>query len=119
MNMEQSLGLGKSRLDTEAERSRLQLYINLKLSSTGQPAAHSGDDEFLSIAADLLASYREKNRLLMNYQCPIDQRIQAFLDSYLQECGDDGKVRLPCNSIVLDRYGVARELSLPSDGDVF
>jgi hypothetical protein len=119
MNMEQSLGLGKKHHDPEADRRRLQLYINLKLSSTGQPASHAGDNEFLSIAHDLLASYREKNRLLMNYQCPIDQRIQGFLDSYLQDCGDDGKIRLPCNSIALDRYGVARELSLPSDSDEF
>ena len=120
MNMEQSLGLGKSCPDTAAERRRLQLYINLKLSSTGQPTSHTGgDEEFLSIAHDLLASYREKNRLLMNYQCPIDQRIQTFLDSYLQDCGDDSHVRLPSNSIVLDRYGVARELSLPSDSDAF
>jgi hypothetical protein len=120
MNMEQSLGLGKSRPDTEAERRRLQLYINLKLSSTGQPAAHAGDDEFIfSIAEDLLASYREKNRLLTGYLCPADQRIQHFIDEYLADCGEDGKVRLPSNSIVLDRYGVARELSLPSDGDEF
>lgn len=119
MNMETSLGLGKLRPDSDAERRRLQLYINLKLSSTGQPASHAGDNEFLSIADDLLASYREKNRLLSGYLCPADQRIQSFLDSYLADCGDDGKVRLPGNSIVLDRYGVARELSLPSDGDEF
>lgn len=118
MNMEQSLGLGKLRPDTDAERRRLQLYINLKLSSTGQPASHAGDNEFLSIADDLLASYREKNRLLAGYLCPADQRIQDFLDSYLADCGAE-KVRLPGNSIVLDRYGVARELSLPSDGDEF
>lgn len=119
MNMETSLGLGKLRPDADAERRRLQLYINLKLSSTGQPAAHAGDNEFLSIADDLLASYREKNRLLTGYLCPADQRIQRFLDSYLADCGNDGKVRLPSNTIVLDRYGVARELSLPSDGDAF
>ncbi|MEZ5451785.1 MAG: hypothetical protein R3E93_03050 [Thiothrix sp.] len=119
MNMEQSLGLGNTRPDPEAERRRLQLYINLKLSSSGQPAAQAGDNEFLTVAHDLLASYREKNRLLMNYLCPVDRRIQDFLDSYLEECGEDGKVRLPCNSVVLDRYGVARELSLPADGDEF
>lgn len=119
MSMEKSLGLGATRHDPAAERRRLQLYINLKLSSSGQPPAHAGDDEFLSVANDLLASYREKNRLLMNYLCPIDRRIQDFLNSYLEDCGESGKVRLPCNSIVLDRYGVARELSLPADGDEF
>lgn len=119
MNMEQSLGLGEARPDAEAERRRLQLYINLKLSSSGQPAAHAGDNEFLSIAHDLLSSYREKNRLLMNYLCPPDRRIQDFLDSYLEDCPEVGKAHLPSNSIVLDRYGVARELSLPANGDEF
>lgn len=119
MNIEKSLGLGAKPQDPEAERQRLQLYINLKLSSTGQPAAHAGDHEFMSIAQDLLKSYREKNRLLTNYLCPVDRRIQAFLDGYLQDLGDEGRVRLPSNSLVLDRYGVARELSLPSDSDVF
>ncbi len=67
MNMEQSLGLGKSCPDTAAERRRLQLYINLKLSSTGQPTSHTGgDEEFLSIAHDLLASYRVKQGILHN-----------------------------------------------------
>ncbi|TAN50677.1 MAG: hypothetical protein EPN21_08315 [Methylococcaceae bacterium] len=122
MNFEQNLGLGDKPLDhdPQAERKRLQLYINLKLSSTGQPTTRAGDDEFMSIAHDLLKSYREKNRLLTHYLCPIDRRIQAFLDGYLQDLGpDEGKLRLPSNSLVLDRYGVARELSLPADGDVF
>jgi hypothetical protein len=120
MNIEQALGLGAKPQDPEAERQRLQLYINLKLFSTGQPSAHhAGDHEFMSIAQDLLKSYREKNRLLTQYQCPVDQRIQQFLDSYLEGLGADAKVRLPSNSLVLDRYGVARELSLPSDGNVF
>lgn len=119
MNIEQSLGLGAPPDDPEAERRRLQLYINLKLSSTGQPISRAGDDEFMSIAHDLLKSYREKNRLLNHYLCPVDQRIQDFLDGYLEDLGEAGRVRLPANSLVLDRYGVARELSLPSDGDEF
>jgi hypothetical protein len=120
MNSEQSLGLGAKHSDPEAERRRLQLYINLKLSSTGQPtASQAGDDEFMTIAHHLLKSYQEKNRLLQHYLCPVDRRIQDFLDSYLEDLGEDGRVRLPSNSIVLDRYGVARELSLPSDGDEF
>lgn len=119
MNIEKSLGLGAKHHDPAAERRRLQLYINLKLSSTGQPGTRAGDDEFMLIAHDLLKSYQEKNRLLKHYLCPIDRRIQDFLDSYLEDCGATGKVRLPSNSLVLDRYWVARELSLPSDSDKF
>jgi len=119
MNIEKSLGLNSKSESPKEARKRLQLYINLKLASTGQPVSHAGDDEFMSIADDLLASYREKNRLLSGFHCPADNRIQAFLDSYLADCGSDEIPGLPSNSFVLDRYGVARELSLPSDKDEF
>ena len=119
MSGEQSLGFGPRSKNPEAERKRLQLYINLKLASTGRPVSRAGDDEFMSIAQDLLKSYREKNRLLSSYLCPVDRRIQQFLDDYLKDLGDSECTRLPSNSLVLDRYGVARELSLPSNSNVF
>ena len=119
MNIEQSLGLNRKFENPEEERERLQLYINLKLASTGQPvSSHAGDDRFMSIASDLLKSYQEKNRCLHNYQCPADRRIQDFLEDYLSDCGDSVH-KLPSNTLVLDRYGVARELSIPSDSDKF
>ena len=118
MNIEQSLGLNRNFENPEKERKRLQLYINLKLASTGQPISHAGDDEFMEIADDLLKSYREKNRRLHNYQCPADVRIQDFLNEYLAGCGDETP-KLPSNTLVLDRYGVARELSIPSESDKF
>ncbi len=118
MNIEHALGLGKSLIPTEEDRKRLQLYINLKLASTGQPVSHAGDYEFLAVASDLLKSYREKNRLLSHHLCPADQRIQSFLDRYLADCGE-AVPQLLNNSLILDRYGVARELSLPADGNEF
>ena len=118
MNIEQSLGLDKKFEDPEKAREQLQLYINLKLASTGQPISHTGNDKFMSIAGDLLESYLEKNRQLHNYQCPADKRIQDFLDKYLENCEDDTP-KLPSNTLVLDRYGVARELSIPSNSDKF
>jgi len=49
---------------------------------------------------------------------PVDQRIQAFLDAYLS--GLEVSVpRLPSRTLVLDRAGLARELSLPRDSDTF
>ncbi len=102
-----------------AERDRLQLYINLKLSSSGQtPCLDGSGGEFLAIADDLLKSYREKSRLLSNYLCPPDQRIQNFLDAYFAGCGET-VARLPENTLILDRPGMARELSLPIVGDEF
>ena len=120
--MEKSLGLGGTVDDPKEQRDRLQLYINLKLASTGQPVSHSGDDKFMSIASDLLKSYREKNRQLHYYQCSADNRIQKFLDKYLKDCvkesGEEAP-KLPSNTLILDRYGVSRELSIPSNSDKF
>ena len=118
MNLESALGIGTDIDISEKQRERLHLYINLKLASTGQPVSHSGDDEFMLCANDLLKSYREKNRLLSGYLSPVDKRIQHFLDEYLEGC-DDTLPQLPSNSLILDRYGVARELSLPSSSDEF
>lgn len=114
MDLNQFLGLGENLEDSQEARERLQLYINLKLSSSGQPACEEGSSsDFLAVANDLLKSYREKSRLLSGYLCPPDQRIQAFLDSYLADCADGAVPHLPENTLILDRHGVARELSLP------
>jgi len=43
--------------------------------------------------------------------CPADRRIQDFLDDYLGDVNLSAK--LPSRSFVLDRYGLARTLSLP------
>ncbi|MBS4095238.1 MAG: hypothetical protein KGZ83_00195 [Sulfuricella sp.] len=113
MDLNQFLGLGEAEDPREA-RERLQLYINLKLASSGQPTCQEGSDGgFLAVAHDLLKSYREKSRLLSGYLCPPDQRIQSFLDAYLAGLGTDATPRLPENTLILDRHGVARELSLP------
>jgi hypothetical protein len=123
MDLAKSLGVKISSNQREAgdEKKRLQLYINLKLHSSGLPAceAQDCDNDFFSIADDLLQSYREKSRLLSQYLCPVDQRIQDFLDDYLQDSGSDKTPVLPSNTLILDRHGVARELSLPADGNYF
>ncbi len=106
--------------DVQETREQLQLYINLKLSSSGLPTCHEGvGSDFLDVADDLLKSYRERSRLLTGYLCPPDARIQAFLDAYLADACDGTVPRLPENTVILDRPGVARELSLPVKGDVF
>ena len=80
MDFAPALGLNKVPETPEEEREKLQLYINLKLASSGQPTCVPAESErFFGISRDLLKSYREKNRLLSNYQCPVDLRIQNFL----------------------------------------
>ncbi|MCU7834908.1 MAG: hypothetical protein KZQ83_06580 [gamma proteobacterium symbiont of Taylorina sp.] len=123
MDLTKSLGLQTSsnQLEAAEERKRIQLYINLKLHSSGLPACKSVDcdNDFFSIADDLLQSYREKSRLLSQHLCPADQRIQDFLDVYLEDSGSDNRPVLPSDTLILDQHGVSRELSLPVDGNYF
>jgi len=120
MDFAHVLGLNKAPESPEEERERLQLYINLKLASSGQPTCVPDEAaRFFGISRDLLRSYREKNRLLSNYQCPVDRRIQSFLNNYLEELKLDPVPMLPTQSFILDRHGVARELSLPMNDDEF
>ena len=97
---------------------KLVTYINLKLAALGCPTHATADaSEFRDLTESLLARHRETERLLADYQAPVDWRIQQFLDEYLHETGV--AVRLPHQTFVLDRHGVARALSLPPDGDEF
>ncbi len=120
MDFAQTLGLNNAPETAEEERHKLQLYINLKLASSGQPTnVPKASQHFFDISRDLLKSYREKNRLLANYQCPVDLRIQDFLKRYLADAGLDNVPMLPTQTFLLDRHGVARELSLPLGKDEF
>src|SRR5580658_4681046 len=107
----------KTQGDTmEAELIR---YINLKLAALGQPTSQStADPEFLEIAGPLLRNYYQKNQLLRGRLCPADARIQAFLDDYLSGVPAEGVPRLPSHTLVLDRPGLARVMSLPPRGDM-
>ena len=98
-----------------AERGRLIAYINLKLESLGLPVYSKEGTAFLELARDMLANYREKSRLLADYLPPADARIQNFIDLYLADLPSADRPRLPSKTLVLDRYGMARELSLPPD----
>ncbi len=119
MNFERSLGFYIDADDSKKKRKKLQLYINLKLASSGQPTtAGGGGHDFLHTAGDLLKSYREKNRLLTDYLCPADRRIQDFLDLYLADACEQAPT-LPKMTFILDRHGVAREISLPLGEDEF
>ena len=120
MDFAHALGLNKAPETPEEEQEKLQLYINLKLASSGQPTCVPEESaRFFGISHDLLKSYREKNRLLSNYQCPVDLRIQDFLKRYLADLELESIPRLPTQTLVLDRHGVARELSLPMGKDEF
>jgi hypothetical protein len=117
MNKLNDLGLNPIH-DVQRERDNLRLLINIKLASSGQPTVRGLErDEFMDLAHDLLMVYRAKNWLLSGYLSPPDRRIQDFLDRYL--AGLDNVPQLPGQTFILDHDGLARELSLPMDADVF
>jgi hypothetical protein len=89
----------------------------LKLAAIGCPTAQTQEDAngFGNLAESMLAHNRETARLLADYQCPVDWRIQRFLDEYLYQAG--ACPRLPSQTFILDRQGLARALSLPCEGD--
>jgi hypothetical protein len=94
-------------------------YLELKLAALGQPiGTASADPYFLELAGPLLRSYHQKDQLLGDRLCPVDARVQAFLDSYLADLGQPVP-RLPASTFVLDRAGLARAMSLPADTDEF
>ncbi len=106
--------------DSQDPQVRLQLAksINLKLASMGLPMGEHIDNTSLEAARQLLESFQEKDQMLGKALCPVDTRIQNFLDDYFAGTGEEVP-HLPTNTFVLDRYGLARELSLPGNGKEF
>ena len=102
------------------ERQELNDYIKLKLMVSG---GEMGQDDFVSrltIPHEVVAHLKERIRLSYAEPSPIDARAQAFLDRYLAE-SPDPPIKLPGlgQSFILDRPGMARELSLPEGDDHF
>lgn len=95
---------------------QLRLAINLRLGLLGcSPVADASGEDLTGVAAPLFAQQREIARRLTHQLSPVDERIQHFLNTYLSEIGP--APRLPARTFVLDQPGLARELSLPAEGD--
>lgn len=122
MDLMRHLGLGRSAIEREHELKQLHVYINLKLATSGQPGClDQASEDFMETAHDLVMAFREKNRMLsaFNYRSPADQRIQHFLDQYLGDLDLPQIPQMPFDSFILDRHGVAREMSLPMGAHEF
>ena len=110
-NWNRRLGLNEDGTVYTPDQEHLHNIIALKLSAAGLPIPDGIDLSSVQDAADLLTIHRQQRRMLDDTQCPIDSRIQAFLEKELD--GIDGDVpRLP-SAFELDRHGLARELSIP------
>jgi len=101
---------------TDSSDPRLLAYLNLKLDEIGQPGVTLPEaDGLADLVGHFLALSREKDRALARHLCPVDQRIQNFLYDALGESSE--APRLPGTTLVLDRPGLARALSLPPGKD--
>ncbi len=105
--------------DTDGSfHEKLCEYINLKLAANGLAVAvDTAQSPVFSVGQTIIRGLAGKNRRLSESLCPVDQRIQDFLDAYLADIPGRSPARLPGNALTLDFHGVARELSLPHDGD--
>jgi len=97
MNLEKSVGLGRASGDVWDKKT--MLYINLKLALMGCPTVASDTDPELAELTDtLLLHQRETDRLLADYLCPADQRIQDFLTAGFQ-IAEGGAFRMAVEQI--------------------
>ena len=119
MDLKLALGFGDPAAH-RGGRERLLRYINLKLVAQGWNGVLQGrEDELHPIAQGLVDRYREQGRQLRDARCPVDARIEAFLKSHFADLQLGFELRLPGKTLTLDQHGIARELSLPVDGDCF
>ena len=92
--------------------------INLRLGLLGLPLPSEGAaGRAVDLVRPILARQRELNRRLAHRLPAVDTRIQNFLDAYLEGTGT--QPHLPRQTLVLDQAGLARDMSLPVDGDTF
>jgi hypothetical protein len=101
------------------ERQVVLQHICLQLSALGHKCQLSADHGYLSVADSLLKNYSEHRRLLSEYRCPADQRIQNFLNDYFKRNGVDATIELPGETFILNEAGQARELSIPIQDDKY
>ena len=117
MDLKNDLGVGVD-LSSATERAATIKYLNLKFVSMGMAGFDSEDSDELKMTRTLFNAIRAKNGTGPAALPAADQRIQNFLNSYLADTGEVVP-SLPSDTLVLDRHGLARELSIPADGDKF
>jgi phosphoenolpyruvate carboxykinase (diphosphate) len=94
----------------------LRQYIYLQMAATDLVLDEEVANK-VELPDGLLANLEEKNRMLAQLRAPIDNRIESFLEAEFADCQLTSRMRLPSASLVLDRHGLARQLSLPDGSD--
>jgi phosphoenolpyruvate carboxykinase (diphosphate) len=119
MVLANALGLTSDGSAKEADAHARRRQVLLHLLASGLPVPSDGEPDFEELCKGFHESFREKARLLGEHRSPADQRIEAFLQSHFDDLNLSWIPRLPSHSLILDQYGIARELSLPIEGDSF
>lgn len=98
----------------------LRRTIHLQLLAAGHPSASpQADAQVMEVAGGILASYRQQAHLLEEYRCPVDRRIESFLQRHFADLDLPFVPRLPSHTFILEQHGMARELSLPHGADEY
>ena len=97
------------RIETEISQGQFIHAVNLKLAALGCVPVESHTEEDFQQVARAILNHKGETRVDSNHLSPVDRRIQSFLDRY---CGED-RAKLPRETFILDRSGLARELSIP------
>ena len=120
-DLEESIGFVSHQSSEELAESRASItrYIVLKLLANGLPIPKRFEDHDRLGAPRLLSTYHHRLKRLDSIHCPADVRIEGFLRRYFDRVKGCSALRLPDLSILLDRHSIARELSLPHDGDQY
>jgi len=120
-NLEEALGFVPRRSVANRRKLRQDLvgFIALKLIAAGQPVPESLRLSDPLGAERILRNYHQRLKQLGDSRCPVDRRIEAFLQSACEGIPGSDELILPKSTFVLDRHGIARELSLPLNGDEY
>ena len=119
-DLQRAVGWDRSVATDPTVRDNLRTYLVLQLAAAGLlPSDKEIGNEMTEFSAGILDSIREKTRLLSSHRAPVDSRIESFLSGYFADELDGERLKLPSQTLTLDRHGMARELSLPINGDKF
>ncbi len=122
MDYKTSLGINSETGQNEVLDNTLFEYVNMRLDAIGEPIFGKADDyPLLKMAQPLLENYRDYVSVAAREYCLPDQRVMNFLKSYLADVLEEHETPapLPHKTLVLDRFGTARILSLPPDKDSY
>jgi hypothetical protein len=102
-------------LDSLGDASQLVHTVNLKLAALGcAPVESRSEEEFHEIARAILNSSHGVEQPGASV-APVDARVESYLARTLgKDCA-----KLPTRTLVLDRTGLARALSVPVNGEEF